>query len=55
MIFGVKMLGVTESIEHMLGRIPGWILSRLADHGLRPKEIHVQSARVFDVLQPAFK
>lgn len=44
-----------ESIEHMLARIPGWILSRLADHGLRPKEIHVQSARMFDVLQAAFK
>jgi Domain of unknown function (DUF6930) len=55
MVFGVEILGVTESIEHMLGRIPGWILSKLADHGLRPKEIHIQSARLFDVLQPAFK
>jgi hypothetical protein len=55
MVFGAEILGVTESIEQMLGRIPGWILSRLADNGLRPKEIHVQSARLFAVLQPAFK
>ena len=39
----------------MLGRLPGWILSRLANHGLRPKEIHIQSPRLLDVLQPAFK
>ena len=37
MVFGAEILGVTESIEKMLGRIPGWILSRLADHGMRPK------------------
>jgi hypothetical protein len=55
MVFGVEMLGVTESIEHMLGRIPGLILSKLADPGLRPKEIHVQSLRLFNVLQPVFK
>lgn len=55
MIFGAEILSVTESIEHILGRIPGWFLSRLADNGLRPKEIHIQSPRLLDVLQPAFK
>ena len=55
MVLGAEILGVTESIEHMLGRIPGLILSKLADSGLRPKEIHVQSLRLFDVLHPAFK
>lgn len=55
MIFGVEILDPIKGIEQMLGRIPGWILSRLANHGLRPKEIHIQSARLLDVLQPAFK
>lgn len=55
MIFGAEIMGATEGIELMLGRVPGWLLSRLADNGLRPKEIHIQSARLLDVLQPAFK
>jgi hypothetical protein len=55
MIFGAEIMGATEGIEPMLGRVPGWLLSRLADNGLRPKEIHIQSSRLLDVLQPAFK
>ena len=55
MILGVEILGAAEGIEPMLGQIPGWILSRLASPGLRPKEIRVQSPRLLDVLQPAFK
>jgi len=55
MILGAEILGAAEGIEPMLGQIPGWILSRLAGPGLRPKEIHVQSPRLLDVLQPAFK
>jgi hypothetical protein len=55
MILGAEILGAAEGIEPMLGQIPGWILSRLAGSGLRPKEIHVQSPRLPDVLRPAFK
>lgn len=55
LIFGVETLLVTESIEHMWGRIPGLLLHRLAGPGMRPKEIHVQSQLLANVLQPAFK
>jgi hypothetical protein len=55
MVFGAEVLNVSESIEHVLGRILGWILSRLAYSGLCPKEIHVQSLRLVDFLQPALK
>lgn len=55
LIFGAQTLCVTESIEHMWGQIPGLLLSRLAGPGLRPREIHVQSKLLQNVLQPAFK
>lgn len=55
MVLGAEIVDASESIEHMLGRIPGWTLSRLAGAGLRPKEIHVQSPRLPAVLRPAFK
>jgi hypothetical protein len=55
MILDAEILGAAEGIEPMLGQIPGWILSRLAGSGLRPKAIHVQSPRLRDVLRPAFK
>ncbi len=55
LVFGAQTLCVTESIEHMWGQIPGLLLSRLAEPGLRPREIHVQSKLLRNVLQPAFK
>lgn len=55
LIFGAQTTGVTESIEHMWGQIPGLLLSRLVEPGLRPREIHVQSRMLQNVLQPAFK
>jgi hypothetical protein len=55
MILGAEILGAADGIEPMLGQVPGWILSRLAGSGLRPKEIRVQSPRLLDVLDPAFK
>jgi hypothetical protein len=55
LIFGVETLQATESIEHMWGQIPGLLLHRLAGPEMRPKEIHVQSQRLVNVLQPAFK
>jgi hypothetical protein len=55
LVFGVEMLAVTDSFEQMLGRVPGWVLSRFADPGLRPKEIHVQSERLVHILRPAFQ
>jgi hypothetical protein len=55
LIFGVETLCVTESIEHMWGQLPGLLLNKLAGQGLRPKEIHVQSQLLVDVLQPVFK
>jgi hypothetical protein len=55
LIFGVQTTCVTESIEHMWGQIPGLLLSRLVEPGLRPREIHVQSRLLQNVLQPAFK
>jgi hypothetical protein len=39
----------------MWGQIPGLLLSRLVEPGLRPREIHVQSQLLQNVLQPAFK
>lgn len=55
LIFGVETLHVTESIECMWGQIPGFLLHRLVGAGMRPKEIHVQSPLLVNVLQPAFK
>jgi hypothetical protein len=55
LIFGAQTTCVTESIEHMWGQIPGLLLSRLVEPGLRPREIHVQSRMLQNVLQPAFK
>jgi hypothetical protein len=55
MVFGAQSTCVTESIEHMWGQIPGLLLSRLVEPGLRPREIHVQSPLLQNVLQPAFK
>lgn len=55
LIFGAQTTCVTESIEHMWGQIPGLLLSRLVEPGLRPMEIHVQSQLLLNVLQPAFK
>lgn len=55
MILGAEILGATGGVYRMLGRIPGWIFTRLAGPGLRPKAFHVQSARLLDVLSPAFK
>jgi hypothetical protein len=55
LVFGVEMLAVTDSFEHMLGCVPGWILSRLAEPGMRPKKIHVQSERLIYILRPAFQ
>ena len=55
LIFGAQTTCVTESIEHMWGQIPGLLLSRLVEPGLRPREIHVQSRLLQNVLQPAFK
>lgn len=54
LIFGVETLFINESLEQMLGLVPGVILSKLADPGLRPKEIHVQSSRLVGVLEAAF-
>jgi hypothetical protein len=55
LVFGAQTTCVTESIEHMWGQIPGLLLSRLVEPGLRPREIHVQSQLLQNVLQPAFK
>jgi len=55
LVFGAQTTCVTESIEHMWGQIPGLLLSRLVEPGLRPREIHVQSRMLQNVLQPAFK
>lgn len=55
LIFGVETLQATESIERMWGQIPGLLLHRLAGPGMRPKEIHVQSQLLVNVLQTAFK
>ena len=55
LIFGVETLHVTESIERMWGQIPGILLHRLVGPGMRPKEIHVQSQLLVNVLQTAFK
>jgi hypothetical protein len=55
LVFGAQTTCVTESIEHMWGQIPGLLLSRLVEPGLRPREIHVQSRLLQNVLQPAFK
>jgi hypothetical protein len=55
LVFGAQTACVTESIEHMWGQIPGLLLSRLVEPGLRPREIHVQSRLLQNVLQPAFK
>jgi len=55
LIFGAQTMAVTESIERMWGQIPGYLLSRLVEPGLRPREIHVQSELLLKVLQPAFK
>jgi hypothetical protein len=55
LILGAQTTCVTESIEHMWGQIPGLLLSRLVEPGLRPREIHVQSQLLQNVLQPAFK
>jgi hypothetical protein len=55
LIFGAQTTCVTESIEHMWGQVPGLLLSRLVEPGLRPREIHVQSRMLQNVLQPAFK
>ncbi len=55
LIFGVETLLVTKSLEHTWGQIPGLLLHRLAGPGMRPKEIHVQSELLANVLQPAFK
>jgi hypothetical protein len=55
LVFGAQATCVTESIEHMWGQIPGLLLSRLVEPGLRPREIHVQSRMLQNVLQPAFK
>lgn len=54
-ILGAEILGAAGGIESMLGQTPGWILPRLAGHGLHPKEIHLQSPRLLYVLRPAFK
>jgi hypothetical protein len=55
LVFGAQTMVVTDSIEAMWGQIPGYLLSRLAEPGLRPKEIHVQSQMLRNVLQPALK
>ena len=55
MVFGVETLFINESLEKMLGLVPGVILSKLADAGLRPKEIHVQSPRLVGALKAAFE
>ncbi len=55
LVFGAQTTCATESIEHMWGQIPGLLLSRLVEPGLRPREIHVQSQLLQNVLQPAFK
>jgi hypothetical protein len=55
LVFGVETLFIKESLEQMLGLVPGVILSKLADPGLRPKEIHVQSSRLVGVLEAAFE
>ena len=55
LVFGVETLFINESLEQMLGLVPGVILSKLADRGLRPKEIHVQSSRLVGVLEAAFE
>jgi hypothetical protein len=55
LVFGLDPLTVTEALENVLGRVPGMVLARLADNGLRPKEIHVQSPRLGAVLLPAFE
>jgi hypothetical protein len=54
MVFGAQAMCVNESVEEMWGQIPGFLLSRLVEPGVRPKEIHVQSQLLQRVLQPAF-
>jgi hypothetical protein len=54
-ILCVEFIQIKDTLENMWGQIPGVLLSRLADAGMRPKEIRVQSNLLLNVLPPAFQ
>jgi hypothetical protein len=54
LILGAEFFQLTDTLENLWGRIPGNLLSRLANAGIRPKEIRVQNHLLMSVLPPAF-
>jgi hypothetical protein len=55
MILGAEIIQIQDTLEQMWGRIPGLLLSRLANEGMRPREIRVQQRLLQNVLPPVFK
>jgi hypothetical protein len=54
-VFQAEFMQAADTLEDMWGSIPGKLIQKLAQAGLRPKEVRVRSPLLMRVLPPAFR